>query len=57
MIQETTAAEILAESLDVGQTKGEWELIDIQIFQSNLEITDGNYSEIKYCVSILTFCI
>lgn len=52
MIQETTAAEILKESLEVGQTRGEWELIDIQIFQSDLAISDGNYSQIKYCVSI-----
>ncbi|CAG08082.1 unnamed protein product [Tetraodon nigroviridis] len=48
MFASTTAAEILEESLSVAQTKGEWELINIQVFPSVLEITDGKYSQLKY---------
>lgn len=46
----TTAAEILEESIAVAQTKGEWELIDIEIVPATLEITDGKYSQLKYNV-------
>lgn len=46
----TTAAEILEESMAVAQTKGEWELINIEVVPSTLKITDGKYSQIKYYV-------
>ncbi|XP_071344147.1 5-hydroxytryptamine receptor 3A-like [Trachinotus anak] len=47
MIQGETAAESLAESRKVLKTKGEWELADIKISPSTLEISDGTYSDIK----------
>lgn len=50
MIPSTTAAEILEESIAVAQTKGEWELINIEIVPATLEITDGKYSQLKYNV-------
>lgn len=46
----TTAAEILEESINVAQTKGEWELINIEIIPATLEIADGKYSQLKYYV-------
>lgn len=52
---QTTAQEILEESLDVAQTKGEWELLNVEIVQDNLEISDGSYSAIKYNVSAFCF--
>lgn len=55
MIPDTTAEEILKESLKVAQTKGEWELIDVQIAPSILQISDGSYSGIKYYVSTFSF--
>lgn len=51
MVAATTAQDILKESLSVAQTKGEWELQDVEIAPDNLEISDGNYSAIKYYVS------
>lgn len=51
MIQAITAEQILKESKQVLQTKGEWELADIQVSTTILEITVANYSEIKYFVS------
>ncbi|XP_070765021.1 5-hydroxytryptamine receptor 3A-like [Enoplosus armatus] len=50
MFQSTTAAQILEESRNVIQTKGEWELINIKIAPSTLEISYGNYSELKYYI-------
>lgn len=51
MIPDTTAEEILQESLDVAQTNGEWELLNIEVVPVTLDITDGNYSQIRYNVS------
>uniref|UniRef100_A0A3Q3WAX6 Uncharacterized protein n=1 Tax=Mola mola TaxID=94237 RepID=A0A3Q3WAX6_MOLML len=48
MFQASKTADILEESIQVAQTKGEWELINIQSAPYTLELTDGNYSEIKY---------
>ncbi|KAM9358370.1 5-hydroxytryptamine receptor 3A-like [Symphorus nematophorus] len=50
MIQGTTAEDILQESSKVIQTRGEWELVDIHVAPSTLEISDGSYSEIKYFI-------
>ncbi|XP_070765024.1 5-hydroxytryptamine receptor 3A-like [Enoplosus armatus] len=50
MFQSTTAAQILEESRNVIQTKGEWELINIKIAPSTLEISYGSYSDIKYYI-------
>ncbi|XP_049444299.1 5-hydroxytryptamine receptor 3A-like [Epinephelus fuscoguttatus] len=50
MIEKLTAAEILEESRQVMQTRGEWELVDIEQAQTTLEITAGSYSEIKYYI-------
>ncbi|XP_069009623.1 uncharacterized protein [Embiotoca jacksoni] len=50
MIQSETAEYILAESRDVLQTSGEWELAEINVVNSDLELTDGSYSEIKYFI-------
>lgn len=55
MIPDTTGEQILRESLNVSQTDGEWELIDVQIAPSILEITDGSYSGIEYHVSTFSF--
>lgn len=46
----TTAAETLQESLEVAQTKGEWELISVEVVPHTLEIIDGKYSQLKYYV-------
>nr|XP_046246932.1 5-hydroxytryptamine receptor 3A-like [Scatophagus argus] len=48
----TTAAQALEESKHVMETKGEWELVDIQISPATLEITDGSYSEVKFYIII-----
>ncbi|XP_056234590.1 5-hydroxytryptamine receptor 3A-like [Seriola aureovittata] len=50
MIQGYAAAEILAGSRKVIQTKGEWELADIKITPSTLEITEGSYSDIIFYI-------
>ncbi len=55
--QGSVAAEILKESKEVIQTKGEWELIDIQVAPAMLEITYGSYSELKYFVSIFSLLL
>lgn len=57
MFQASKTADILEESIQVAQTKGEWELINIQSAPYTLELTDGNYSEIKYHVSTFSFHI
>lgn len=49
----TTAAQILAESLHVSQTKTEWELVYIQVTPTKKELGDGVYSYIIYSVSTL----
>lgn len=51
MIQGTTPEEILAESLDVLETNGEWELVGISVALSTLALNLGSYSEIEYHVS------
>lgn len=51
ILQGTSAAEILSESRDVIQTKGEWELVGIEAALSTLEVEEGTYSSIKYFVS------
>uniref|UniRef100_A0A8C5G6D9 5-hydroxytryptamine receptor 3C-like n=1 Tax=Gouania willdenowi TaxID=441366 RepID=A0A8C5G6D9_GOUWI len=48
MIQGHSAELTLQESREVLWTKGEWELKNIQVTASILEIPHGNYSEIKY---------
>ncbi|XP_018528613.1 5-hydroxytryptamine receptor 3C [Lates calcarifer] len=50
MIQGNTAEAILAQSREVLQTKGEWELADIEIVPSTLMISDGSYSDIKFFI-------
>ncbi|KAM3620105.1 uncharacterized protein V6R79_018396 [Siganus canaliculatus] len=50
LIPASTAAQILKESKQVIQTKGEWELIDIGIAPTTLEINEGRYSEVKYFI-------
>ncbi|XP_049444584.1 5-hydroxytryptamine receptor 3A-like [Epinephelus fuscoguttatus] len=50
MNQRHSAAEILEESREVLQTRGEWELIDIKQAQTTLEITEGTYSELKFFI-------
>lgn len=51
MVSNTTAEQVLKESLDVAQTDGEWELIKIEIVPTTLQIEVGNYSQIRYNVS------
>ncbi|XP_008289936.1 5-hydroxytryptamine receptor 3A-like [Stegastes partitus] len=48
MVKHHTAAEILEQSKQVLQTKGEWELADIQIAPSHLDVTVGSYSTVKF---------
>ncbi|XP_049911729.1 5-hydroxytryptamine receptor 3A-like isoform X2 [Epinephelus moara] len=50
MNQIHSAAEILEESRNVIQTRGEWELVDIKQAQTTLEITEGSYSELKFFI-------
>ncbi|XP_070764476.1 5-hydroxytryptamine receptor 3A-like [Enoplosus armatus] len=50
MVQGTTPAQILAESRDVFETNGEWELIDIGVAPSTLALGVGSYSEITYFI-------
>ncbi|XP_044056993.1 5-hydroxytryptamine receptor 3A-like [Siniperca chuatsi] len=50
MIHSRSSEEILAESRDVLETNGEWELADISIARSTLALEAGSYSEIKYFV-------
>lgn len=50
MVSSSTAAEILEESKLVAQTDGEWELSNIEVVSSTLEIADGKYSQIIYHV-------
>lgn len=52
MVPSTTPEEVLRESLDVTQTDGEWELINIEIVPTTLQIAVGNYSQIRFNVSI-----
>uniref|UniRef100_A0A8C4GII2 5-hydroxytryptamine receptor 3A n=1 Tax=Dicentrarchus labrax TaxID=13489 RepID=A0A8C4GII2_DICLA len=47
-----TSEEILEKSRNVLQTKGEWELIDIDVAPSTLAIEETQYSQIKYYISI-----
>lgn len=47
----TTAAEILEESLHVAQTKTEWELVNIQVTQTNRDIGGSVYAYVIYSVS------
>ncbi len=54
MIEGITAEVALEESKQVMVTKGEWELIDIEVAPANLEVSDASYSEIKYFVSTFT---
>ncbi|XP_070817546.1 5-hydroxytryptamine receptor 3A-like [Chaetodon trifascialis] len=44
----TTAEDILEESKAVLETSGEWDLADITVSSSNLVISAGSYSELKY---------
>ncbi|XP_051231899.1 5-hydroxytryptamine receptor 3A isoform X3 [Dicentrarchus labrax] len=50
MIQGATSEEILEKSRNVLQTKGEWELIDIDVAPSTLAIEETQYSQIKYYI-------
>lgn len=51
IVPSTTPEEVLRESLDVAQTDGEWELINIEIVPITLQIAVGNYSQIRLNVS------
>lgn len=55
MVQGATAEEILAESRQVIQSNGEWDLIGIHVVPYDLELEDGSYSQIAYYVSTLAF--
>lgn len=61
MLPSKTPEEDLEESREVIETRGEWELVDIETAPITLEILDGTYSEIKYFVSyfcyFILFCI
>ncbi len=46
---------MLAQSRDVIQTNGEWELADIQVGDVTLALNVGSYSQIKYFVSPFHF--
>ncbi|XP_074492805.1 5-hydroxytryptamine receptor 3C-like [Sebastes fasciatus] len=50
MLPSKTPEEDLEESREVIETRGEWELVDIETAPITLEILDGTYSEIKYFV-------
>ncbi|KAE8294082.1 5-hydroxytryptamine receptor 3A [Larimichthys crocea] len=50
MFPRTTAAEILKESQKVMYTRGEWELVDINIAQNTLEVFEESFSELKYYI-------
>lgn len=52
MVQGNSAADVLKDSLKVAQTKGEWQLVDIEVVSSSLAISDGKFMDIKYSVSI-----
>lgn len=51
MYPDTTAEEILLESRNVLETKGEWVLTDLNIKSDTLALAVGSYSEIEYRVS------
>ncbi|KAE8294083.1 5-hydroxytryptamine receptor 3A [Larimichthys crocea] len=48
MYPDTTAEEILLESRNVLETKGEWVLTDLNIKSDTLALAVGSYSEIEY---------
>ncbi|XP_070688308.1 5-hydroxytryptamine receptor 3C-like [Pempheris klunzingeri] len=50
LVQSATAAEVIEESREVMQTKGEWELLNIEITTTILNIVHGNYSDITYYI-------
>lgn len=52
MVQGNSAATTLKESFNVAKTKGEWQLVDIEIVSSPMVISDGQFVDIKYSVSI-----
>lgn len=52
MVQGNSAANTLKDSLKSAQTKGEWQLVDIEIVSSSLVISDGQFMDVKYSVSI-----
>lgn len=51
LVQINTAAEVLEDSRNVIYTRGEWELVDIQAVTNILELSEKNYSELRYYVS------
>lgn len=55
MVSSSTSAQILEVSLNVAQTNGEWELINVEVVPATLEIADGNYSQIIYNVRCFFF--
>ncbi|KAG7513915.1 5-hydroxytryptamine receptor 3A-like [Solea senegalensis] len=50
MIQGSTVAQILQESREKLQTRGEWELADISASHTALELNEGKYSDMKYFI-------
>lgn len=50
MVPSSTSAQTLEMSLNVAQTNGEWELINVEVVPATLEIADGHYSQITYHV-------
>ncbi|KAE8294078.1 5-hydroxytryptamine receptor 3A [Larimichthys crocea] len=48
LVQINTAAEVLEDSRNVIYTRGEWELVDIQAVTNILELSEKNYSELRY---------
>uniref|UniRef100_A0A3B3YUU9 Neurotransmitter-gated ion-channel ligand-binding domain-containing protein n=1 Tax=Poecilia mexicana TaxID=48701 RepID=A0A3B3YUU9_9TELE len=48
MIPGVTGEEVLSESKSVLETNGEWELSDIKVVPSDLELNEGSYSEVQF---------
>ncbi|XP_029905526.1 5-hydroxytryptamine receptor 3C-like [Myripristis murdjan] len=48
MVQDYDVKGILAESIEVMQTSGEWELVDLKAAPSVLELHEGSYHRVKY---------
>lgn len=51
VVMSGSVEDMLKESLEVFQTKGEWVLMDIRGTQHILELEEGNYYEARFFVS------
>ncbi|XP_028299782.1 5-hydroxytryptamine receptor 3A-like [Gouania willdenowi] len=52
MLPDSTPEEILIESKKVQTSNGEWELVGISVAETTLHLLDGDYSEIKYFLTL-----